>query len=186
MTERENLPSKIAAQDVVVTTTQRGSLVERGLAAIQKNKQLALIENNGAISAVKQYRLGLMYDQGAGVPQDYEEAVKWYRLAADQGDAYAQSNLGAMYCKGEGVPQDYDEAVKWFRKAADQGDADGQYNLGAMYDNGTGVSRKKAQAITWYQLAAAQGHAEAQNLLKLHHEETEALYKKTGSSSIAL
>ena len=44
-----------------------------------------------------QYNLGVMYDNGDGVPQDYKEAVKWYRLAAEQGDASAQYNLGLMY-----------------------------------------------------------------------------------------
>ena len=45
----------------------------------------------------------------------------WYRKAADQGDAKAQSNLGAMYCHGQGVAQSYKETAVWFRKAADQG-----------------------------------------------------------------
>ena len=45
-----------------------------------------------------------------GVPQNYAEAVKWYRLAADQGDARAQFNLGFMYGTGQGVPQNYAEA----------------------------------------------------------------------------
>ena len=44
---------------------------------------------------------------GQGVPQDYEEAIKWYRLAAEQGYASAQYNLGVMYDNGDGVPQDY-------------------------------------------------------------------------------
>jgi TPR repeat protein len=56
------------------------------------------------------------------VPQDYAEAMKWFRKAADQGDTGAQSNLGFMYAKGQGVPEDYVEAMKWFRMAADQGD----------------------------------------------------------------
>ena len=47
--------------------------------------------------AQAQFNLGLMYDNGKGVPQDYAEAVKWYRLAAEQGYAYAQFNLGVMY-----------------------------------------------------------------------------------------
>ena len=68
------------------------------------------------------------------MPQDYAEAVKWYRKAADQGDAAAQFNLGVMYATGQGVPQDYAEAVKWYRKAAEQGHAGAQYNLGVMYD----------------------------------------------------
>ncbi len=48
-----------------------------------------------------------MYGKGQGVPQDDAKAVKWYRKAAEQGYAGAQSNLGVMYGKGQGVPQDY-------------------------------------------------------------------------------
>ena len=69
---------------------------------------------------------GVMYDFGEGVPENDAEAVKWYRKAADQGHAQAQSNLGVMYVKGEGVPENDAEAFKWYRKAADQGK---QYNV---------------------------------------------------------
>ena len=62
-----------------------------------------------------------MYRRGEGVPQDYVEAVKWYRLAAEQGHAYAQNKLGNMYQFGEGLTQDILEAMRWFRLAADQG-----------------------------------------------------------------
>jgi len=48
-----------------------------------------------------------MYNEGLGVPQDYKEAVRLYRLAAEQGHAEAQYNLGQMYRQGLGVPQDY-------------------------------------------------------------------------------
>ena len=59
-----------------------------------------------------------MYYNGHGVPQDYAEAVKWYRLAADQGVAAAQHDLGVMYLKGQGVPQNYVLAHMWFNLAA--------------------------------------------------------------------
>ena len=58
------------------------------------------------------------YSNGQGAPQDYVEVVKRYRLAADQGDAFAQYNLGYMYSNGQGVPQDYVEAHKWYNLAA--------------------------------------------------------------------
>ena len=74
-----------------------------------------------------------MYLHGQGVRQDYAQAVKWYRKAAEQGFAEAQYNLGVRYDQGQGVPQDYAEAVKWYRKAAEQGDAEAQLNLGVMY-----------------------------------------------------
>jgi uncharacterized protein len=76
--------------------------------------------------AKAQFVLGLKYDTGKGVPQDYAEAAKWYRKAAEQGYAEAQFNLGTMYDEGRGVHQDYAEAAKWYRKAKDQGVASAQ------------------------------------------------------------
>ena len=50
--------------------------------------------------------------------QDHAEAAKWYRIAAELGDAAAQLNLGIMYFHGRGVPQDYVESHKWLNLAA--------------------------------------------------------------------
>jgi uncharacterized protein len=117
-----------------------------------------------------QYNLGAMYGNGQGVPQDYKEAVKWFRLAAEQGFAIAQSNLGAMYEKGTGVPQDYKEAVKWYRLSAEQGFANAQHNLGVMYHTGQGVPQDYKEAVKWYRLSAEQGIADAQsNLGVMYH-----------------
>ena len=49
-----------------------------------------------------------------GVPQDYKEAVKWWKLSAEQGTANSQFNLSAMYNNGQGVPQDYALAHMWW------------------------------------------------------------------------
>ena len=84
--------------------------------------------------AYSQYVLGGIYYNGEGVPQDYAEAVKWFRTAAEQGEVYAQYNLGWMYGTGTGVPQDDDEAVKWYRMAAEQGAAKAQSRLDEMKD----------------------------------------------------
>ena len=83
-----------------------------------------------------------MYAEGQGVPQDYAEAVGWFRKAAEQGDAGAQFNLGLMNKKGQGLPQDCAEAVRWFRKAAEQGDAGAQANLGLMHCDSLELQRK--------------------------------------------
>ena len=45
-----------------------------------------------------------MYAKGQGTPQNYAEALKWFRLAANQGDADAQYNLGLVYAGSRGVP----------------------------------------------------------------------------------
>jgi TPR repeat protein len=75
------------------------------------------------------FNVGWMYAQGLNVPQDEEEAARWYRLAADQGNVLAQFNLGWMYSNGRGVPQDAAEAEKWYRLAADQGNVLAQYKI---------------------------------------------------------
>ena len=63
-----------------------------------------------------------MYDNGEGVPQNDAEAVNWYRLAAEQGDAVAQYNLGGMYADGEGISEVYVLGYAWLNLAAAQGD----------------------------------------------------------------
>jgi S1-C subfamily serine protease len=107
----------------------------------------------------------LRYINGEGVPQDDAEAVKWYRKAADQGDAVAQNNLGACYDNGQGVPQDHAAAVRWFRSAAEQGFAGAQYGLGVCYANGRGVPQDDVEAVKWWRKAAEQGDAQAQHNL---------------------
>ena len=63
-----------------------------------------------------------MYTNGYGVEKDIVQAVYWYRKAAEQGFAPAQSNLGYLYANGYGVEKDIVQAVYWYRKAAEQGD----------------------------------------------------------------
>jgi len=55
------------------------------------------------------------------VPQDYKEAVRLYRLSAEQGNAFAQYNLGVRYYNGQGVPQDYVLAHMWWNLAGSNG-----------------------------------------------------------------
>lgn len=83
------------------------------------NELIPLAEKGDASA---RFYLGVMYYKGQGVPQDYEEAAKWFLKAADQGEAFAPFNLGLMYYKGKGVPQDYVKAHMWFNLAAAQGD----------------------------------------------------------------
>jgi TPR repeat protein len=59
----------------------------------------------------------------------HEEAVKWYKKAAAQGEMCAQSNLGNCYERGEGVKKDIPEALKWYGKAAEQGNAEAAKNI---------------------------------------------------------
>ena len=94
-----------------------------------------------------------MYMEGQGAPQDYAEALKWFRLAAMQGHADAQHNLGYMYDNGLGVPQDYTNAAIWFLRAAERGYANSQLRLGALYFLGRVGPADLVQAYKWISLA---------------------------------
>jgi len=109
--------------------------------------------------------LGVLYNQGFGVAQDYAKAREWYEKAADKGDARAMANLGALYENGDGVAQNYAKAREWYEKAADKGDAGAMTSLGIIYENGFGVARDYAQAREWYQKAADKGEAGAMTKL---------------------
>jgi TPR repeat protein/serine/threonine protein kinase len=108
-----------------------------------------------------QYALGTTYEKGQGT-QDYGEALKWYRKAAEQNEAKAETSLGNMYVKGWGVAQDYGEALKWVRKAAEQSEPRAETGLGWMYETGRGVTQDRAEAVKWYRKAAEQNEPRAQ------------------------
>ncbi|TAL01515.1 MAG: trypsin-like serine protease [Rhodospirillaceae bacterium] len=105
-------------------------------------------------NATAQNDLGVMYDTGNGVPQDYAEAVKWFRKSAEQGNPVAQYNLGAKYGNGQGIAQDPKESLKWFRLAAAQGYGRGFYNIAAAFINGEVVPRDYVIAAMYFDLAA--------------------------------
>jgi len=116
-----------------------------------------------------QYEVGWMYSTGQSELHGYEsvavddaEALKWFRMAAEQDNSNAQHAIGAMCYKGEGVTKDFAEAEKWFQKAAEQDDANAQYLIGLMYYKGEGVGKDFAEAIKWFQKAAEQDNANAQ------------------------
>ncbi len=115
-----------------------------------------------ADDAEAQRNIGIMYQQGLGLPQNNAEAAKWYRRAAENGHVRAQQNLGAMYEEGTGVLQDQAEAAKWYRMSAAGGNVNAKIILGVMYEEGRpGLPLNVVIAHMWYNLAAAQGSADA-------------------------
>ena len=102
------------------------------------------------------------YWNGTGVEKNEVEAVRLYRIAADQGHAPAQVSLGYAYDVGRGVAQSDAEAIRWYRLSAQQGNARGQLNLGYLYEVGRGVTQNLGEAVRLYRLAAEQGNAIAQ------------------------
>jgi hypothetical protein len=79
-----------------------------------------------------QHLFGMCCYAGEGVPQNYREAARHFRLAADQGDADAQYMLAGCYRYGDGVERDVGEAFRHFALAAEQGHAPAQLQLARM------------------------------------------------------
>ncbi len=112
---------------------------------------------------VAQFNLGKLYEYGGDtVRQDYAEAARWYREAADQGIAEAQNNLGLMYAQGLGVPRDPRRAAELWKQAADNDYGLAQYNLALAVFRGEGVSRDERVAVIWFERAARAGLPDAQ------------------------
>ena len=152
-------PSGVREEDGYVKTEQvrtdwpfhlrtKALSLDAGKAQTATNK----ISGTTTMSAEEYFNKGVEYYEN----NNYAEAVKWFRKAAEQGYADAQFSLGCCYYAGDGVTKNITEAVKWFRKAAEQGLANAQFNLGACYAIGEGVTKNLTEAAKWYRKAIEQ------------------------------
>ena len=108
--------------------------------------------------ALAQAKLGYIYDRS----NDDEQAVRWYRAAAEQQHPDGEFGLGEMYSKGEGVEQDFDIAVEMYMRAAVGGHAQARRVLANAYEHGS-LDREvsHAEALRWLTLAANSGDINA-------------------------
>jgi len=112
-------------------------------------KEFKILAEQG--DATAQFSLGMMYYNGEGVAQDYKEAMKWFRLAAEQGIEEAvrsQNNLGWMYDQGLGVIQDNVIAHMWYNIAVSNGDETAKNNKDLLANKMTSEQLAKAQKLT--------------------------------------
>ena len=94
---------------------------------------------------------GQALDSGQGAERDEKEALKWYRMAAEGGDAVGAYQYGAVLLRGgEGVEKDPAEAARWFQSAAGQNVGVAQLMLGLLYAEGTGVDKDPNAAAGWF------------------------------------
>ncbi len=161
-------------QDKEKKVNRAGSSVSQACRGMCMPLLFGLLCVAGGVSVVAQadeannplLRFLLQEDDETSDSDQPTKEVKWYRAAAEQGDAEAQSNLGVCYKNGWGVNEDMAEAVKWFRAGAEQGYVQAQYSLGVCYENGWGVSKDIAEAVKWYRAAAEQGNEAAKKALQ--------------------
>lgn len=144
--------------------------------AVQRYQQAATKGDKEA-----QYRLGLCTEQGKGIKANNDQAIQWYRKAADQGHTEAKTNLNRLIqlqqkitditnWKTLGakmyVAKSYSQAIQWYKKAADAGDTESVYWVGECYF----MLTQYTQAIEWYNKAAEQKNINAQYRLGYCYE----------------
>lgn len=158
-----------AEQGYEESQAELGEIYDMGRSGIPQNTEEAIkwylkVANNPQSHLTSKQMSAILHNMGTIYydKQDYPEALKWFRKAAELGYIGSQNNLGVMYNNGQGVVKDEVEAVKWYRKAAEQGSDIAQFNLGKIYRDGEGVKQNFAEANKWFLKAAEQGNAEAQ------------------------
>ncbi len=117
----------------------------------------ALIVKADAGDVKAQFLVGAAYDTGEGAPRNGENAIKYYRMAAEQGHVEAQNSLGSVLQ----AEKRYTEALPWYERAAAQGHALATNNLAYLHDMGLGVPQDRQKGFELYSRAAELGWAEA-------------------------
>ncbi|MBU1989809.1 protein kinase [bacterium] len=116
--------------------------------------------------AYAQNIVGLLYEEGKLVQQDFSKAIYWYQKAAAKGILKAVFNLALAYKVAKGTQKDYKKAMELFMACADENHSRSFYNIGDMYENGLGVKRDRNAAFTFYKKAAYNGYEPAYKKLK--------------------
>lgn len=149
-------PSPLSMNDTQETQDEQGG--EALAAAIPFIHQAADEGNPQA-----QYRLGLLYANGEGLPLDYVAAADYFEQAAEQGVAEAMRLLAWLHANGFGVEQSDERTRHWYLRAAEGGDLNAQLTVATMYLLGRyGAEREPKKMLYWFQQAAEQGSAAAQ------------------------
>ncbi len=120
-------------------------------------------EGGGLASMV---RLGVRYREGRGVDQDPAAALRWFRSAAETGDAEALDHFGWALENGIGCEVDVPGAVRAYRRAAEGRNLQARFNLGRVLREGEGLrGPDPLMAAMWLELAAMARHEGAAALL---------------------
>lgn len=129
----------------------RGTQID-GNAAIKHYLRAMQVDDDCASAAAA---LGdIYYDETEGVPVDYNEALKYWRLAEIAGEFGCAVRIGACYELGRGVAKDYAEAVQWYSKYQDR-DLRSLINLSRCARMGVGMAKDLGKAVDYLRQAVS-------------------------------
>jgi len=136
-----------------------------------------------------QHNIAVFHLNGEGVPKDPFEAIKWFKIARENGAtgtrkeiATAQANIANDFYENK----NFIEAVKWSKKSAKKGHSQAQFNIGVAYITGKGVPKNPYKALKWFEMAKENGDPEAQNALAETQWDIAIEYRDKGNFSEAL
>jgi hypothetical protein len=175
----ESLKSLARRQNIEISHTRFEADVDRLIRALisileslyphEANGEPSNAEKSGPAGPVPEMALR----DGLARESSETEATRSFKLAADQGNEYAQANLASFYRDGRGgLPQDDSEAARFYKLAADQGNADAQINLGFFHATGHGgLTKDDREAARLYKLSADQGNSDGQDNLGIFYRD---------------
>jgi TPR repeat protein len=123
-----------------------------------------LLDAAGQGSAVAAAQLGQLYSGAYEFTPRRQEAIHWYRTAAQSGHIGAAFTLASALLES-GDPVQEKEGAQWLMRAGAEEHAASQFQLGVLYCTGKGVEKDLPEAIGWYEKAARNGHALAKHNL---------------------
>lgn len=139
-----------------------GNLYKNELFDYEKALQwFQLAYENGDYDAA--FHLGLMYEDGLGVKQDWNKAKEMYNRAfTNLHHPFAPYRIGQLYEKGEdNFPQDITKAIEWYKEAGQNGLDQGYLRIGEIYENGIGIDKNCEMAEEYYKRLCDSGNEEA-------------------------
>jgi TPR repeat protein len=114
---------------------------------------------------IVQLNLAFLYQHGYGLKRCIRWAVRYYTLAAEQGNIDAQYNLGELFQQDHDMKFNYRHAFQWYTKSAQGGSIAAQKSLAYFYLKGLATDIDYDIALSWYNKAAEAGDSEAQLIL---------------------
>lgn len=129
------------------------------------------------------HTLGVLNEEGRGVPQNLPRAAACYRAAAEHGYAPSQASLGRLLVQGRGVTRNDAEAVQWLTLAVKQNEPSALFNLAMMGIAGVGVRIEPASAVEMLRQAAFLGFGPAQSRLALCYLRGEGVTADPGEAA---
>jgi len=101
--------------------------LKEALVWFEKSKVMGCEKATKAITAINS-----AIGSEAHTNKNYEEAIKYYKMAADDKDASASFIIATMHLLGQGTPKNKDEALKWYTKAKDYGHQKAQEEIDTL------------------------------------------------------